>query len=141
MQTKNKLILIAVAAGLAGAASSAFAAPSEQQAREIWKDLVTHNPATGEGCFHAAYPSTVWQKDTCYQSPHRYLTPPHRNAHGQWETVGNGNDDVIEVAGTISQTVGTFPTVTGVKTEKGVGVAAFGGGGILGANEYTLQIN
>ena len=33
------------------------------------------------------------------------------------------------------------PTVTGVTSETGVGVAAFGGGGILGPNEYTLQIN
>jgi hypothetical protein len=32
-------------------------------------------------------------------------------------------------------------TVTGVKSEKSVGVAAFGDGGILGSNEYTLQVN
>jgi hypothetical protein len=31
--------------------------------------------------------------------------------------------------------------VTGVTSEQSVGVAAFGNGGILGANEYTLQIN
>jgi hypothetical protein len=32
-------------------------------------------------------------------------------------------------------------TIKGVKSEKGVGVAAFGGGGILGPNEYSLQVN
>jgi hypothetical protein len=152
MQSMKKLdarhaLLIAVTTGLACAASSAFAAPSTEQERdlqahEIWNDIVTHNPAPAEGCFHTTYPSTVWVKDTCYQAPHRYSPPPRRSKTGEYETVGNGNDDVIEVSGKqISQTVGTFPTVTGVTSEKGVGVAAFGGGGILGANEYTLQIN
>lgn len=146
MQSKNKramrhLILVALATGLAGVAPSAFAAPSEEQAQAIWRDLVHSNPAPAEGCFHATYPSTAWVRDTCYQTPHRYMAPPRRNNNGQWETVGNGNDYAISVAGNISKTIGSFPTVTGVKTEKGVGVAAFGGGGILGPNEYTLQIN
>jgi len=102
-----------------------------------------HSPAPAEGCFHAVFPSNVWQKDTCFETPHRYLAAPRVQSArtGEWQTVGNGNDDVIETATNISQTVGTFPTVTGVKSEKGVGVAAFGGGGILGPNEYTLQIN
>ena len=143
MQSKNKLIMIAVVAGLAGAASSAFAAaPSDAQAHEMWKNLVLQTPAPAEGCYHTSYPNVVWQKDQCFQSPHRYLAPPRRNAAGKWQTVGNGNDDVLDVSGhQISKILGTFPTVTGVKTEKGVGVASFGGGGILGANEYTLQIN
>jgi hypothetical protein len=37
--------------------------------------------------------------------------------------------------------LGSFPTVTDVTSEKSKGVAAFGGGGILGNNEYTLQAN
>jgi hypothetical protein len=137
------LVLTALVVGLASAASSAFAAaPTDAQARANWNDVITHVAAPSEGCFHATYPETKWVKDQCFQSPHRYLAPPRRNSQGKWETVGNGNDDVIEVSGhQISEITGTFPTVTGVKTEKGVGVSAFGGGGILGANEYTLQIN
>jgi hypothetical protein len=57
------------------------------------------------------------------------------------QTVGNTLDYVAQAAGLISETLGTFPSVTGVTSEKSVGVAAFGGGGILGPNEYTLQIN
>jgi hypothetical protein len=55
--------------------------------------------------------------------------------------VGDGNDYAASATGLISKTVGTFPRVTGVRTERSDGVAAFGGGGILGPNEYTLQIN
>jgi hypothetical protein len=54
---------------------------------------------------------------------------------------GNGHDYVAEAAGRITKTLGTFPTVTGVTSEKGVGVPLFGDGGILGRNEYTLQLN
>jgi hypothetical protein len=41
----------------------------------------------------------------------------------------------------ITETFGSFSAVTGVKSERSVGVASFGGGGILGPNEYTLQVN
>jgi len=41
----------------------------------------------------------------------------------------------------LKSATGSFPTVTGVKSEKSVGVPAFGDGGILGPNEYTLQVN
>ncbi|MBS0456399.1 MAG: hypothetical protein JSS44_03555 [Proteobacteria bacterium] len=137
----RRSLQIAVVAGLAGFASSAFAAPDAATDQAIWRELIHTNPAPANGCFHATYPSTQWVRGTCFPTPHRYMATPHRSANGQWETVGNGNDDVIQVGSNISQTVGSFPTVTGVKTEKGVGVAAFGGGGILGPNEYTLQIN
>jgi hypothetical protein len=48
------------------------------------------------------------------------------------ETVGNGNDYAAEVTtGLINKTIGSFPKVTGVKTETG----------LLGANDYSLQLN
>ncbi len=58
-------------------------------------------------------------------------------------TVGNGNDYALVAPGAnlITQTVGSFPSVIGVTSESSAGVAAFGGGGTLGPNEYTLQIN
>jgi hypothetical protein len=57
--------------------------------------------------------------------------------------VGNGNDYALVAPGAnlITQTVGSFPSVSGVTSESGVGVASFGGGGILGPNEYSLQLN
>lgn len=152
MQARKKfdvrnVVRIVVAAGLASAASSAIASPAvdaaEARAQASWREDISRVAAPAEGCFHAVYPSTQWVKEQCFPTPHRYLASPRRmnTRTGEWETVGNGNDDVIKVSGNIKQITGTFPTVTGVKTEKGVGVASFGGGGILGPNEYTLQIN
>ena len=66
---------------------------------------------------------------------------PRRARSGGPENVGNGNDYALVADGLISQTVGSFPSVIGVISESSVGVPAFGDGGILGPNEYTLQIN
>ncbi|HUE02783.1 MAG TPA: hypothetical protein VMR62_24670 [Bryobacteraceae bacterium] len=70
------------------------------------------------------------------------LASPSSLQQHDWRGVtGNGHDYVAEAAGRITKTLGTFPTVTGVTSEKGVGVPLFGDGGILGRNEYTLQLN
>ena len=55
--------------------------------------------------------------------------------------MGSGNDYVgYATTGLISSAAGGF-SISGVKSENGVGVAALGGGGILGSNEYSVQIN
>ena len=142
------MIQLAVVAGLASAASGAFAAPSadavEAQAHETWKEAVTHTPAPARGCFHAVYPSTHWVQGQCFETPRRYMAPPASKfdvTSGNWQVVGNGNDYVVKTPGNMSQVVGTFPKVTGVVWERGVGNVDFGNGGILGPNEYALQIN
>src|SRR6201996_6614143 len=97
--------------------------------------------APSEGCFHASYPSTQWQEVECAEAPgYRSALPGGKHRE---QTVGNGSDYVVQVQSgrLLNSATGSFPKVTGVKSEKGVGVAAFGGGGILGPNEYTLQIN
>jgi hypothetical protein len=128
------------AAGAARAADEAVDA--EAAAHENWRAFMSHNPASPEGCFHAEFPNFVWEKTDCQVITNTRVHPVHsRPANGAEEVTGNGHDFVAEAAGLISGTLGTFPAVTGVTSEKSVGVAAFGGGGILGANEYTLQIN
>jgi hypothetical protein len=113
----------------------------EAAAHENWRAFMNQNAASPEGCFHASYPSYVWEKVDC-KIPHPRFHPVWKMpTHGAGEVTGNGNDYVAKAAGLISATLGTFPKVTGVTSETGVGVAAFGGGGILGPNEYTLQIN
>ncbi len=159
-RTARGLIQVAVLAGLVGAAwiPSAFAAPLapgdeqvstlEAQAREAWRGDMAHNIAPpAAGCFEASYPSINWKQVGCNLAPPRVHPIFHRTPSGRaftagaGQTTGNGNDYALKSSTLISSTVGTFPSVTGVTSEKGVGVAAFGGGGILGANEYTLQIN
>ncbi len=86
-----------------------------------------------------SYPSVVWEKVDCANGLAR--VPKHvKPAEGAAEVVGNGGDYVGVSTGLISSAAGDF-IVSGVKTEKSVGVAAFGGGGILGSNEYSVQIN
>lgn len=127
------------------ALAPAIAAPSENDpeaaARASWSETMSRNPNAGQGCFHAAYPDLVWEKIACKSAAPRFRPVFHGAGIGKPEVVGDGHDYVAEAAGLITQTLGAFPSVTGVKSEKSVGVASFGGGGILGPNEYTLQIN
>jgi hypothetical protein len=69
-------------------------------------------------------------------------TPTHvRPKNGDPDVVGNGGDYVGEATkGLISSAAGAF-SISGVKSEKSAGVASFGGGGILGTNEYSVQLN
>jgi hypothetical protein len=121
----------------------AFAAPdAEAVARDNWREFMSRNPAAEPGCFQAAYPNYLWEKTECHALALPRVHPVRRQpAGGAAQVTGNGNDYVAQAAGLISKTLGTFPSVTGVRTERSVGVAAFGGSGILGPNEYTLQIN
>lgn len=146
----RSLFYVAIAAGLVGASwlPSAFAQSdassidqADAQAREVWRGAMHEIGAPGEGCFHAAYPSTQWEQVKCLAAP-GYRSALKMPANRE-QTVGNGYDYVAQApSGRLFNLVaGSFPTVTGVKSEKSVGVPAFGDGGILGTNEYTLQVN
>jgi hypothetical protein len=116
---------------------------AEAQARETWRGIMHQTGTPGEGCFHASYPSTQWEEVQCAPAP-GYRSALRKPKNGNREqTVGNGYDYVVQTPSgkLFTSALGSFPTVTGVKTEKSVGVAAFGDGGILGSNEYTLQVN
>lgn len=129
----------AVAPVFAGESAQASVDP-EAVARENWRAFMTQNPASEDGCFQAAYPSYLWEKVQCKVAQHPRFHPVARKFRNL-EVTGDGNDFVAQATGLISKANGTFPTVTGVKSESSVGVAAFGGGGILGPNEFSLQIN
>jgi len=105
-----------------------------------WREAIAQTRVPAEGCFQVSYPNLVWEQVECKEAhPRLHPHPVFRNTTGG-EVTGNGRDYVAE-AGLITETLGTFPNVTGVKSERGVGVPAFGDGGILGPNEYTLQVN
>ncbi len=117
------------------------ASSAEVQVRDAWRATMHEISAPEKGCFHASYPSMEWQRVECAAAPgYRSALPKLKNRE---QTVGNGYDYVAQAPSghLISSAVGSFPKVTGVRSEKSVGVAAFGGGGILGPNEYTLQVN
>jgi hypothetical protein len=116
------------------------AADADAAARATWREAMSHNPESGPGCYQATYPSYVWEQVTC-KVVHPKLRRAQKPTSGQLQVTGNGDDYVIQGTGLISESVGSFPTVSDVTSEKSVGVAAFGDGGILGKNEYSLQIN
>jgi hypothetical protein len=143
MQAKFKIALLA---GLVGAAfvPAVFAADDgaiDQMAKAAWRQDVAQIATPSEGCFHASYPSVVWEQVACQQLAPRAHTVPRRVQFGQQQTTGNGNDYTLNTTSAISKAVGSFPTYSGVTSEKSVGVAAYGDGGILGSNEYSLQMN
>ena len=115
--------------------------PIESLAREAWRENMAQISTPAEGCYHATYPSIIWEQIACTNLTPRAHSVPRKVRLGDSENAGNGDDYVLSAPSLITQTVGSFPSVTGVTSEKGVGVASYGGGGILGANEYSLQIN
>jgi hypothetical protein len=117
------------------------ASPAQEQQYEAWRQTMHHTPAPQEGCYHASYPSTLWEKVECAAPPaYRSARPDLRT-----QTVGNGYDFVAQAPSghTFSSATGSFPVVSDVTSEKGANVP-FGDGksdGITGTNQYTLQVN
>jgi hypothetical protein len=120
--------------------------PQEAAHRE-WHKLM-HQIPTEEGCFHASYPNLVWEEVACASSPpsarpklFRSPVNPSPEVAGYFDT-GYYDDNVVRAPAhtTFESVLGSFKT-KGVKSETGVGVAKFGGGGNLGPNEYSVQIN
>lgn len=129
------VIRIAIASGVLSAVliSLTVAARAADDAgalaQEAWREAIAHTSVPEAGCFEASYPSMEWNKVECVEAPNIPFLP--RTGWGS-QTVGNGDDYAAKVSsGVISQTVGSFPKVKGVKTEKGVD----------GANSYSLQVN
>jgi hypothetical protein len=148
--TRSLLSIAAMASFLSVAPfSSAFAAEdpdkavdqAEVQARQVWRDTMHDLSAPESGCFHASFPSTQWEKVECAAPPaYRSALP---TAKGSKQTAGNGADYVAQApkGHFFTSVKGSFPKTSGVKSEKGAGVSLFGDGGVLGPNEYSLQVN
>jgi hypothetical protein len=124
----------AVTASLVGGlffATGAQAAPSVSDARlDAWTTAIAKTPVPSEGCFTASYPDTAWTKTACVTVPLRPFIPTH-GVHGWTGTTGDGNDYAAVTSTLTSSGVGSFPVVTGLKTETDEGHA----------NDYSLQLN
>ncbi len=145
------LLSVGLPSLLAAQAGDVAADNAEAQARQAWRLTMHHAGVSDTGCFHASYPNTQWEKVECAPAPsHRSVRPKHTagdsTARAGAQTVtGDGYDFVAQApAGEFfSFALGSFPTVTGVTSEKGVNVLFNGvlSDGIPGPNEYTLQLN
>jgi hypothetical protein len=123
-------LAMALAVGLAsaGSLSPAFAAPTADAAqREAWRETIVRTATPEEGCFQASYPSIEWKQVQCTAAPNRPYMP---RSGAVSLTVGDGLDYAATVPALLTGSVGTFPTVTGVTSEKDGG-----------ANVYSIQLN
>lgn len=142
--------MVGFAGSLAAQANKEITSPVEVETRRAWAKTMHHTPAPKEGCFNASYPSTQWQEVQC-DPPNGWRSALPRNrrnrSDGHGEVFGPGiiphSGDIAVQAPSghlLSSVLGSF-SASGVTSETGVGVANYGGGGILGTNEYSLQLN
>src|SRR5580658_7260805 len=125
-------IAMGVGLGTALSLSCAYAAPAaddaEAQAQESWRESIVQSDVPGEGCFHAAYPSTEWLKVPCAAAKNASVLT---RISARPDTVGDGTDWSAGVSsGLISHAIGSFPKFKSTGEEDG-GTP----------NSYTLQLN
>jgi hypothetical protein len=132
---------ILMVAGVASAVSSpVWASAPESMAPDAWRTFVTHHPAPEEGCFHASYPSTAWEKVDC-QEVQTNVHPKHISRAGGPEVAGSG-DYVALTTNKIAWASGGFG-VSGITSEVGVAEYDVDGvpQGVLGSDQYSVQLN
>ena len=109
---------ILVASALAtGLAATAGASAPGSVTPDVWRTYMAHNPAEEEGCFHASYPNTAWEKVDCEEAPTN-VHPVHINRAGAPEVAGSG-DYVAQTTKKITWAGGCFET-SGLTFEVGV---------------------
>ena len=135
-ESSKHCVVFATAVLAAAAMPSAFAqtaAPevatvsAEALMQENWREVIARTSVPHEGCFEAEYPNAVWVESKCTVAPDKVYLP---RGHNGPQTVGNGVDYAASVTNLMSAAVGTFPTVTGVTSERDGG-----------ANVYSIQLN
>jgi hypothetical protein len=101
-------------------AGRAAAADLELAAHQNWRALMAKNDVPAEGCFHASYPSFVWESVDCKLAQPRanpVRTKPSATAAPVAQVVGNGTDFVAKGHGLITQALGSFK-VTGLNQKR-----------------------
>lgn len=105
-------------------------------ARETWRAQMDAIKPTGEGCFHARYPSTVLQQVSCKAAPPRSFASPHAPAARGASKAAGFSGYALGAPGLILEAAGSFPVVEGVTS-----VMSVPPGGNNGPNDYSLQLN
>ena len=132
-QRAAHVVSAAVLAVLSQSSAFAQAAPevatvsAEALMQENWRETIARTAVPHEGCFEAEFPTATWVEAACTVAPDKVYVPHGRPGP---QTVGNGVDYAASVTNLISSAVGTFPTVTGVTSEKDGS-----------ANVYSIQMN
>jgi hypothetical protein len=136
-ESRIRIVRIALAAVLAAtsaapvlaqtAAPGTAAVSAEALMQENWREMIARTSVPHEGCFQAEFPDAVWVETGCSVAPDKVYVP---HGHGGRQTVGNGVDYAAGVSDLISSSVGSFPGVTGVTSERDGG-----------SDVYSIQLN
>lgn len=134
----------AQAAAQLGGTQPVSVSPSqlELQVQQAWQTELVRSDTPTTGCFHAKYPSMIWESVPCNALPRRN----HRLPVGKMTTQGAAGrtapPDAVGATqgpvsyalrghGLISEAAGSFPTVTGLKTVNSDS----------SPDEYSVQLN
>ena len=99
-----------------------------------WRSSIRHLPLPKKGCFKAEYPQIKWHEVPCTKAP----PWPYRPAKGlRPYQIGNGNDAVAVTTNPISESIGSFDSVTGVQNVYGTNPYT----GTMEPNIFSLQLN
>ena len=128
LRNRTAAVLLSSTGALACGAASATE-PDAQARQQAWRAAIEATPLPGEGCFTAAFPSAEWHPAACKAAPLRPYVP--RDGHRGF-TAGDGNDYTAVASSLVSSGTGSFPRVSGVKSETGYGGQA---------NTYSIQLN
>ncbi len=101
-------------------------AQAEAQARQGWQATLAQADTPATGCFHAKYPSMIWESVPCSLATHRvHPMPSARKSNARTIAQGAGLSSALSDApsgkvyalkghGLISRAVGSFPAATGI---------------------------
>lgn len=135
MDTRLKRVAQILTAGIV---CTAFVAPTAhaagqnaERAQQAWRTAIAHTPMPGRGCYVASYPVAMWRQVACATAPNVPFVPRTGGRGGQ--QVGNGNDYAAVTRKLTSSATGSFPVVKRLRSESDPGM--------LGANDYSLQLN
>lgn len=102
--------------------------PEEAKKRKDWALSMHKKAVPKKGCFTATYPSLQWREVACVAPPPPNVRFNVGGTYGDYAAVR-----ALPLTNLISSATGSFPTVTGVKTETD-SISNF-------ADAYTLQLN
>jgi hypothetical protein len=137
-----------VMTGVIAPGASAGAVTPAPLTTQAWHQDIAKLATPASGCYSASFPALSWHSVACAAAPDLRFAPSTgaaksassaesayipvgRGTKTGPETVGLQWDHTAVVTGLLKSAIGTFPTVNGVTSEEGAGVA----------NAYSLQLN
>jgi hypothetical protein len=116
MQTNVKFVLLAALVNTS-CIPNVFAAETgllEQMAQASWRHDIAQIAAPADGCYHAIYPSIVWQRVECQLSPSSNTIVPRQPMFTRDQAASDITGYALGASSIISKAVGSFPIYSGI---------------------------